>query len=35
LNFALRPFDGKTEVSYLKTGIHCTLQCRVPKGDVR
>src|SRR3984957_9181996 len=35
LNSALRPFDGKTEVSYLKTGIHCTLQCRVPKGDVR
>jgi two-component sensor histidine kinase len=35
LNSALRPFDGKTESSYLKTGIHCTLQCRVPKGDVR
>ena len=35
LNYALRPFDGKTESSYLKTGIHCTLQCRVPKGDVR
>jgi len=31
LNSALRPFDGKTEISYLKTGIHCTLQCRVPK----
>ena len=35
LNSALWPFDGKTESSYLKTGIHCTLQCRVPKGDVR
>jgi two-component sensor histidine kinase len=34
LNSALRPFDGKTEISYLKTGIHCTMQCRVPKGDV-
>jgi two-component sensor histidine kinase len=31
LNSALRPFDGRTEISYLKTGIHCTLQCRVPK----
>jgi two-component sensor histidine kinase len=35
LNSALRPFDGKTEIAYLKTGIHCTMQCRVPKGDVR
>ena len=31
LNSALRAFDGRTEISYLKTGIHCTLQCRVPK----
>jgi two-component sensor histidine kinase len=31
LNSALRPFDGKTEISFLKTGIHCTMQCRVPK----
>jgi len=31
LNSALRSFDGKTEISYLKTGIHCTMQCRVPK----
>jgi two-component sensor histidine kinase len=31
LNSALRPFDGRTEISYLKTGIHCTMQCRVPK----
>lgn len=28
---ALLAFDGKTEVSYLKTGVHCTMQCRVPK----
>lgn len=34
LNSALRPFDGRTEISFLKTGIHCTLQCRVPKGDL-
>jgi two-component sensor histidine kinase len=31
LHAALRPFDGKTEISYLKTGIHCTLQCRIPR----
>lgn len=31
LNSALRPFDGRTEISFLKTGIHCTMQCRVPK----
>jgi two-component sensor histidine kinase len=31
LNSALGAFDGRTEISYLKTGIHCTLQCRVPK----
>src|SRR5580704_10858770 len=31
LKMALMPFDGKTEIAYLKTGIHCTLQCRVPK----
>ena len=31
LNSALRSFDGKTEIAYLKTGIHCTMQCRVPK----
>jgi len=35
LNSALRPFDGKTEIAFLKTGIHCTMQCRVPKDDVR
>jgi two-component sensor histidine kinase len=30
LNSALRPFDGKTEVAYLKTGVHCTMQCHIP-----
>ena len=30
LNAALRPFDGKTEISFLKTGIHCTMQCKLP-----
>jgi two-component sensor histidine kinase len=28
---ALRPFDGKTEIAYLKTGIHCTMQCHIPR----
>ena len=31
LNSALRPFDGKTDITFLKTGIHCTMQCRVPR----
>ncbi|MGC2782197.1 MAG: HWE histidine kinase domain-containing protein [Bradyrhizobium sp.] len=30
LNAALSAFDGKTETTFLKTGIHCTMQCRVP-----
>ncbi|MFO1110658.1 MAG: HWE histidine kinase domain-containing protein [Bradyrhizobium sp.] len=30
LNSALRAFDGKTEISFLKSGIHCTMQCRLP-----
>ena len=30
LNSALRPFDGKTEIAFLRTGIHCTMQCRIP-----
>jgi two-component sensor histidine kinase len=34
LSSALRPFDGKTEIAFLKTGIHCTMQCRIPKGDL-
>ena len=31
LQSALAPFDGKTELSFLKSGLHCTMQCRVPK----
>ena len=31
LKSALRPFDGKTEIAFLKTGIHCNMQCRIPK----
>jgi two-component sensor histidine kinase len=31
LKSALRAFDGKTEIAFLKTGIHCTMQCRIPK----
>jgi two-component sensor histidine kinase len=27
---ALKPFDGKTEIAYLKSGVHCTMQCRIP-----
>ena len=30
LQSALRGFDGKTEISFLKSGIHCTMQCRLP-----
>jgi two-component sensor histidine kinase len=30
LKSALKPFEGKTEVSYLQTGVHCTMQCRIP-----
>ena len=32
LKSVLRPFDGKTEISYLKTGVHCTMQCKIPSG---
>ena len=31
LKSALAPFDGKTEIAYLKTGVHCTMQCRIPE----
>src|SRR5260370_871295 len=31
LKSALTPFDGKTEVAFLRTGVHCTLQCRIPR----
>ncbi len=30
LKSALRPFDGSTEIAFLKTGLHCTMQCRIP-----
>ena len=30
LKAALRPFDGKTEITFLRTGLHCTMQCRIP-----
>jgi two-component sensor histidine kinase len=30
LQSGLRAFDGKTEIAYLKTGVHCTMQCRIP-----
>ena len=33
LKSALTPFDGKTEITYLKTGVHCTMQCRVPQNE--
>lgn len=31
LKSALKPFDGRTEISFLKTGVHCTMQCRIPQ----
>jgi two-component sensor histidine kinase len=30
LNAALRSFDGKTEISFLRSGVHCSMQCRIP-----
>jgi two-component sensor histidine kinase len=30
LKSALKPFEGRTEVAFLKTGVHCTMQCRIP-----
>lgn len=30
LKSALTAFDGKTEIAFLKSGIHCTMQCRIP-----
>lgn len=30
LESALRPFDGKSEIAFLRTGVHCTMQCRIP-----
>jgi two-component sensor histidine kinase len=31
LKSALRSFEGKTEIAFLKTGLHCTMQCRIPR----
>ena len=31
LKSALQAFDGKTEIAFLKSGVHCTMQCRIPK----
>lgn len=31
LKSALRPFDGKTDIAFLKSGVHCTMQCRIPE----
>jgi two-component sensor histidine kinase len=31
LKSALGPFDGGTEIAFLKTGVHCTMQCRIPR----
>jgi two-component sensor histidine kinase len=31
LKSALGPFDGGTEITFLKTGVHCTMQCRIPR----
>jgi two-component sensor histidine kinase len=30
LQSALRGFDGRTEITFLKSGVHCTMQCRIP-----
>jgi two-component sensor histidine kinase len=35
LKSALTAFDGKTEISYLKTGVHCIMQCRIPRADIK
>jgi two-component sensor histidine kinase len=31
LKSALSSFDGKTEIAFLKSGVHCTMQCRIPQ----
>lgn len=31
LKSALTPFDGRTELAFLRTGVHCTMQCRIPQ----
>jgi two-component sensor histidine kinase len=31
LDVGLRAFDGKAEIAYLPTGLHCMMQCRIPR----
>ena len=31
LKSALLSFDGKAEITYLRSGVHCTMQCRIPR----
>ena len=31
LKTALGPFNGKTEITFLRTWVHCTMQCRIPR----
>jgi two-component sensor histidine kinase len=31
LKSALTPFDGGTEMAFLKSGVHCTMNCRIPR----
>src|SRR5258706_10593275 len=31
LKSALPAFDGKTQIAFLRTGVHCTMQCRIPR----
>ncbi len=30
LKSALAAFEGKTEITYLRTGLHCIMHCRIP-----
>ena len=30
LKSALGAFEGRAEITYLKSGVHCTMQCRIP-----
>jgi two-component sensor histidine kinase len=31
LKSALAPFDGGTEIAFLKSGVHCTMNCSIPR----
>jgi two-component sensor histidine kinase len=31
LNAGLRPFNGKSEIAFLATGLHCMMQCRIER----